>query len=116
MESPLNLSKLYDVKTVASLRTQHDSSQPYTHVEIDELCNQSQMRLIHDEMLQMRANLKETDLFKVFQTNELATLDDAMKSKMPTLMALRTALYSAEFREFVTKITGCDALTERVVG
>ena len=63
----------------------------------------------------MVTDFKETDLFKVYQTGELANLDlDAkLSKKMPELMALRSALYSNEFRDFVSKITGVNDLTDR---
>ena len=33
-------------------------------------------------------------------------LDGASKAKLPTLLALRDALYSQEFRDFVSEVTG----------
>ena len=58
---------------------------------------------------------KETDLFKMLQTVDLAnlsTLDDATKARIPNLLALRDAIYSAEFRKFVSSVTGCGELSE----
>ena len=55
----------------------------------------------------------ETDLFKVFQTGELACLEEK-DSKMSHLISLRKALYSQEFRDMIAQITGCDDLTDRV--
>jgi hypothetical protein len=113
--SVLNES-LYSEQSTADLISKHETSAPYRHVVIDELCNDSTMRLVHDEMVHnMRTNYKETDLFKLYQTGELAVLEDDMAKKMPNLVALRNQIYSAKFRDFVQKITGCEDLIERVV-
>lgn len=42
----------------------------------------------------------------------LSSLDDATKAKIPNLLALRDAIYSPEFRDFVSGVTGCGALSE----
>jgi Rps23 Pro-64 3,4-dihydroxylase Tpa1-like proline 4-hydroxylase len=52
-------------------------------------------------------------LFKLYQTGELALLKKE-DGKMPHLLALREALYSAEFRQFISDVTGCGELTDRV--
>ena len=114
LESPLNQS-LFTSENISKLREEHATSGPYTHTVIENLCEESRMRLIHDEMTHnMKANFKETDLFKVFQTGELGALDDSLVDAMPNLLALRTALYSPEFRKIVQDITGCDELTDRI--
>ena len=50
---------------------------------------------------------------KVYQTGELGCLDGS-SGKMKELLALRSALYSTEFREFICSVTGCEELTDRV--
>ena len=97
---------------------------PYKHLTINELCNNDIMRLIHDEVTHnLKADYKETDLFKVFQTGELGNITNTKKkkkdngidgSKLPNLLNLRDVLYSKEFRDFIGVITGCDDLTDRV--
>jgi hypothetical protein len=63
----------------------------------------------------LKANFKETDLFKVFQSAELSSADTTDNSTgMVNLIALRNAVYSSEFRSIVSKITGVIDLTERV--
>ena len=107
---------LYDEGSVARIRRAHDESGPYMHVVLDKLCGEEAMRAIHEECKNnMVTDFKETDLFKVYQTGELANLDlDAkLSKKMPELMALRSELYSDKFRDFVSKITGVDDLTDR---
>ena len=72
------------------------------------------LRAARDEIVtHVRATYKETDLFRVFQTGDLANLDglDAgARAKLPALAALRAALYSPAFRAFVRGVTGCGLL------
>lgn len=49
----------------------------------------------------------------MYQTGELGCIDED-NPKMQQLLALRTALYSEEFRKFISAVTGCDELTDRV--
>lgn len=42
----------------------------------------------------------------------LSSVDEATKSKIPNLLALRDAIYSPEFRDFVSSVTGCGTLSE----
>jgi Rps23 Pro-64 3,4-dihydroxylase Tpa1-like proline 4-hydroxylase len=72
------------------------------------------LRAVRDELVtHVRATYKETDLFRVFQTGDLANLDaldEEQRAKLPALAALRAALYSPRFRAFVRAITGCGEL------
>ena len=63
--------------------------------------------------LEIKENLsftpKETDIYKIHQSGDLANLDglddDSLKL-LPSLKKLRDALYSEEFREYLCKVTG----------
>jgi Rps23 Pro-64 3,4-dihydroxylase Tpa1-like proline 4-hydroxylase len=59
---------------------------------------------------------KETDIYKIHQSGDLANLDgldnDAL-AKLPSLLALRDALYSQTFRDYVSHITNCGPLSGR---
>ena len=51
---------------------------------------------------------KETDIYKIHQSGDLANLDgldDASLKRLPSLLILRDALYSSDFREFLSSIT-----------
>ena len=55
-----------------SLRTQFETSGPYTHLVIHDLCDEQLLRGVRDEVINnIQATYKETDLFKVFQTGKL---------------------------------------------
>lgn len=114
-ESPLD-ENLLSKRSVEVLRAYHDNSRPYRHVVIDPLCTPEKIRQIHDEAIyNITTTFKETDLFKVYQSGDLAAISTSDNhTKLPHLLSLRTALYSKEFREFVQNITGCDELTDRV--
>jgi Rps23 Pro-64 3,4-dihydroxylase Tpa1-like proline 4-hydroxylase len=57
---------------------------------------------------------KETDIYKIHQSGDLANLDgldDEALEKLPSLLKLRDALYSPEFREYASKVTGSGPLS-----
>jgi Rps23 Pro-64 3,4-dihydroxylase Tpa1-like proline 4-hydroxylase len=59
---------------------------------------------------------KETDIYKIFQSGDLANLDgldDASLSMLPSLLKLRDALYSARFRAYLSSVTGSGKLSGR---
>lgn len=59
---------------------------------------------------------KETDIYKIHQSGDLANLDglgDDALSKLPSLLALRDAMYSQPFRDYVAHVTGCGPLSGR---
>ena len=73
---------------------------------------------MRDEIINnIEATYKETDLFKMFQTGDLANMDALDKesaAKLPTVLRLRDALYAPEFRAFISEITGGWVQTYRV--
>jgi prolyl 3-hydroxylase /prolyl 3,4-dihydroxylase len=101
-----------------AFKASHEHSTPYKHLVIDNLVKDPIMRRVHDETIQnLRTTLKESDLFKVFQTNELGNIDESDAGTsvlLRHLLALRTALYSPSFRSFVADVMGVDDLTDRV--
>ncbi|KAI0460092.1 Oxoglutarate and iron-dependent oxygenase degradation C-term-domain-containing protein [Xylaria acuta] len=59
---------------------------------------------------------KETDIYKIHQSGDLANLDglgDDALAKLPSLLALRDAMYSQPFRDYVAHVTGCGPLSGR---
>ena len=100
-------------------RSFHDNvSKPYKHVVINDLCEENAIHKIYDECLNnLKANFKETDLFKVYQTGELSsieTVDPSIAQNIPMLLSLRKTIYSKTFRRFISDITGCGELTDRI--
>ena len=67
---------------IETLHALHETSLPYKHIVLDPLINEEKMRCIQQEAkLNMRAALKETDLFRVYQTGDLANLDESTMRK-----------------------------------
>ena len=57
---------------------------------------------------------KETDIYKIHQSGDLANLDGLDSSSLkllPSLLTLRDALYSSEFREYLSTVTGAGPLS-----
>lgn len=57
---------------------------------------------------------KETDIYKIFQSGDLANLDgldDASLSRLPSVLKLRDAMYSGRFREYLASVTGSGKLS-----
>ena len=57
---------------------------------------------------------KETDIYRIHQSGDLANLDgldDSALKLLPSLLALRNALYSSAFRDYLSTITGAGPLS-----
>lgn len=57
---------------------------------------------------------KETDIYRIHQSGDLANLDgldDSSLKLLPSLLALRDALYSPAFRGFLSTVTGAGPLS-----
>lgn len=96
---------------------QYARSEPYKHSVISSLINDELLRSVR---LEIKENVhftpKETDIYKIHQSGDLANLDgldDAALEKLPSLLRLRDALYSATFRKYVATITGSGELSGR---
>jgi prolyl 3-hydroxylase /prolyl 3,4-dihydroxylase len=113
----LRPSLLADPAERSNLAAAYAAGTPYPHCVIPDLCDPLKLRAVRDEIINnIEATYKETDLFKMLQTGDLANMDalDATSAwKLKTLLSLRDALYSPEFRAFVSEITGCGELSDR---
>jgi Rps23 Pro-64 3,4-dihydroxylase Tpa1-like proline 4-hydroxylase len=132
--SPLN-EDLFSPSKMAELKASYGASAPFPHLVVPNLCSAERARLIEVEARTgLKADFKETDLFKVYQTPDLGNLglgaalaDDvdpeyrsgfevggttaaAAHWDAPQLMALRDALYSERFRDWVSELSGCGKL------
>ncbi|KAL4900700.1 hypothetical protein BDW74DRAFT_161394 [Aspergillus multicolor] len=90
-------------------------SQPYLHGVIHPLIEDSLLRSVRAEIQEhLHFTEKETDIYKIFQSGDLANLDgldDGSLSRLPSILKLRDALYSARFREFLSSVTGSGKLS-----
>jgi Rps23 Pro-64 3,4-dihydroxylase Tpa1-like proline 4-hydroxylase len=96
---------------------EYAESEPYKHSVISNLIDDKLLRSVR---LEVKDNVhftpKETDIYKIHQSGDLANLDgldDAALEKLPSLLRLRDALYSSAFRKYVATITGSGELSGR---
>ncbi|RCI15456.1 hypothetical protein L249_3560 [Ophiocordyceps polyrhachis-furcata BCC 54312] len=108
---------LFDEPVLASYTEEYASSSPYKHVVIHSLVDDALLRSVREEI---QSNVqfapKETDIYKIHQSGDLANLDgldEESMAKLPSLRNLRDAVYSEAFRNYVSAITGCGPLSGR---
>lgn len=106
---------LFDQQARDNIRDSISSSGPYKHAIIPELMNDGLLRKVRDEIIStLHFTKKETDIYKVHQTGDLRNLSGLPKdelAKLSSLFDLREALYSKYFRDYLSEVTGCGALS-----
>ncbi|KAH9844166.1 nuclear protein [Rhodofomes roseus] len=106
---------LFSPTNIHRLHTEYETSQPYKHVVVDKLFQDELLQNVKDEALsELSFAEKETDIYKVKQTGDLASLSfltDEQRALLPSLLTLRDALYSSKFRSFLRAVTGCGPLS-----
>lgn len=107
--------QIWDKEFQNNLTQEVRDSQPYRWGTIRTLMDDTLLRQVRKEVLsEIAFTKKETDIYKVFQSGDLANLsgldwDDL--SRLPSLFRLRSAIYSEEFRDVISKVTGCGKLS-----
>jgi Rps23 Pro-64 3,4-dihydroxylase Tpa1-like proline 4-hydroxylase len=80
----------------------------YKHGIISNLINPTLLRNVREEIQEhLHFSPKETDIYKIHQSGDLANLDgldDSSLSRLPSLLRLRDALYSPSFREYISHV------------
>eukprot|EP00475_Leptophrys_vorax_P011112 TRINITY_DN1765_c0_g1_i1.p1 TRINITY_DN1765_c0_g1~~TRINITY_DN1765_c0_g1_i1.p1 ORF type:complete len:544 (-),score=136.51 TRINITY_DN1765_c0_g1_i1:97-1698(-) len=106
--------ELLSQDSISKLSSEYAETVPFKHAVLDNLFNDELLRNVRMECLtQLHATLKETDIYKVWQTGDLKNidgLDNDEKEKLKHLMQLRACLYSEQFRSFISSVTGCGEL------
>lgn len=106
---------LYDDSTVTSVRRSYETSSPYPHAVASSLIEDSLLRSVRHEIKEhIHFTLKETDIYRIHQSGDLANLsnlDSESLQHLPSLVHLRDALYSPDFREWVSEVTGAGKLS-----
>ncbi|KAJ5698753.1 Prolyl 3-4-dihydroxylase ofd1 [Penicillium macrosclerotiorum] len=106
---------LFDAAEQKKYTDAYTKSSPYLHGVICPLIEPSLLRSVRDEIQEhLSFTEKETDIYKIFQSGDLANLDgldDSSLSKLPSLLKLRDAMYSARFREYLSSVTGSGKLS-----
>ncbi|KAF2485108.1 Oxoglutarate and iron-dependent oxygenase degradation C-term-domain-containing protein [Neohortaea acidophila] len=106
---------LFDSETVKRYTDEYAASEPYRHAVVSRLIDETLLRSVRSEILDnIHFTPKETDIYKIHQSGDLANLDGLPESalgKLPSLLRLRNALYSHDFRTWLSTVTGAGALS-----
>ncbi|CAI6332142.1 unnamed protein product [Periconia digitata] len=106
---------LFDSKVLEGYTDYYVTSQPYKHAVIQNLVDDTLLRNVRNEIREhISFTPKETDIYKIHQSGDLANLDgldDSALKRLPSLLTLRDALYSSAFRKYLSSITGSGPLS-----
>ncbi|EXJ57759.1 uncharacterized protein A1O5_12317 [Cladophialophora psammophila CBS 110553] len=101
---------LFERDTQEAFRKSYRLSKPYPHAVVPSLIQERLLRSVRQEITtHIHFTLKETDIYRIYQSGDLANLsnlDAESLEHLPSLVRLRDALYSSEFREWVSIVTG----------
>ena len=96
---------------------EYDESVPYHHAVVDGLINDDLLRAARNEINEeLHFTEKETDIYKVNQTGDLANLDglpEEEANRLQSVLKVRNAIYSEQFRSWIQRVTGCGALSAK---
>lgn len=107
-------SEIFNDQYKDDLKHSIATSQPYHWGHFTNLIDDTLLRNVRKEVLsEIAFTKKETDIYKVYQSGDLANLsglnwDDL--SRLPSVYKLRAAIYSQQFRDLVSYVTGCGKL------
>ncbi|PBL03010.1 hypothetical protein ARMGADRAFT_281173 [Armillaria gallica] len=106
---------VFDHGNISRLHNSYLESTPFHYAMVEKLFQDDLLKNVKDECLsELSFTEKETDIYKVNQTGDLASLNYLSASQislLPNLLRLRDALYSYEFRSFLRTVTGCGPLS-----
>lgn len=106
---------LFDPATVEGYADDYARSSPYKHAVVSDLINDKLLRSVRSEIVDnIHFTPKETDIYKIHQSGDLANLDGlpaAALDKLPSMLKLRDALYGKDFREWISSVSGAGALS-----
>ncbi|PWN53472.1 hypothetical protein IE53DRAFT_384043 [Violaceomyces palustris] len=108
---------LLSAETAEEYKQQYAKSGPYQHAVVDGLIDHDLLSKARQEIIEeLRFAEKETDIYKVNQTGDLANLDglpQAEAARLTSLLKVRNAIYSERFREWLQTVTGCGPLSAK---
>ncbi|KAF9475086.1 hypothetical protein BDN70DRAFT_884146 [Pholiota conissans] len=108
-------NNLFDNDNIVLLNLDYISNTPFKYGVVEKLFQDDLLKQVKDECLsELNFAEKETDIYKVYQTGDLASLDflspDEL-ARLPGVLSLRDSLYSHTFRDFMRCVTGCGPLS-----
>ncbi|KAI9783889.1 MAG: hypothetical protein M1816_001141 [Peltula sp. TS41687] len=106
---------LFDSEELAAQTERYSKSKPYKHGVISDLITPDLLCSVRKEIQNsLSFTLKETDIYRIYQSGDLANLDGldgASLSRLPSLLKLRDALYSSAFRAYLSAVTASGPLS-----
>ncbi|KAI0036032.1 nuclear protein [Vararia minispora EC-137] len=113
--TPCFASDLLHPNTIQRLNASYRDSEPFKYALIEKLFRDDLLEKVKDECLsEIAFTQKETDIYRVHQTGDLASLSYLTPDQvalLPNLLKVRDALYSPKFRQFIRTVTGCGPLS-----
>ena len=101
---------LFEADTRETFYRAFSQSSPYPHAVIPSLIVEPLLRNVRQEIItHIHFTLKETDIYRIHQSGDLANLSHlnvGSLKHLPSLVHLRDALYSPDFRQWVSTVTG----------
>lgn len=103
-----------------TVREEFKAAKPFGHFAIRPLLGPAGCKEVRADLEKVAAREKETDLFRFFQTDDIAPRDKAGAKKkrkanpLPALDALRRIFGTEEFRSFFREVTDCGELSDRL--
>lgn len=108
---------LFQPETLKSFCNSYAESGPYPHAVVSNLIQENLLRDVRSEITEnIHFTLKETDIYRIHQSGDLANLsnlDQESLKRLPSLVKLRNALYSEQFRAWVSEVTGAGKVSGR---
>ena len=106
---------LFSSKRLDDYTKEYAISKPYKHAVVHDLMNDELLRSVRREIIDnIHFTPKETDIYKIHQSGDLANLSGLPESaleKLPSLLQLRDALYGKDFRSWISTVANSGPLS-----
>jgi Rps23 Pro-64 3,4-dihydroxylase Tpa1-like proline 4-hydroxylase len=106
---------LFEAESISKYAQNYATSEPYKHAVITELIDDDLLRAVRNEIKEnIHFTPKETDIYKIHQSGDLANLNGLPASaleRLPSLLKLRDAMYSLDFRKWISSVSGAGLLS-----
>ncbi|KAF8429004.1 Oxoglutarate and iron-dependent oxygenase degradation C-term-domain-containing protein [Tirmania nivea] len=107
--------RLFEKPVKDGYRDFYTASEPYKHAVIQPLIDDSLLRNVRKEILNnLHFTRKETDIYRIHQSGDLANLSGLSPTALkllPSVLQLRNAMYSKQFRDYISEATNCGPLS-----
>ncbi|OWB77624.1 hypothetical protein B5S32_g1796 [[Candida] boidinii] len=107
--------KIFENEFKENLKFEILNSKPYNWGTIKNIFNDELLKNVRKEVInEINFTKKETDIYKVYQSGDLANLSGLSNNdlqRLPNLYKLRSAIYSKNFRDYISYVTGCGKLS-----